>query len=107
MKELDDAFYQITVQQRDAAWRENEALRAEVEAHRAFCGEIYKALGTDDADRQKWPSMIRGLHAEKEALLALLMRVRQWDMMDAVADGPHWRREIDTAIGALRERLDK
>lgn len=44
------------------------------------------------------------LKAERDELLALLHRIRAWDMMDVAADGPCWKREIDAAIAKVEGR---
>lgn len=41
---------------------------------------------------------LRRLHAQRDALLALVEKIRRWDMLDATADGVYWKREIDAAI---------
>lgn len=38
------------------------------------------------------------LIAAAPELLGLLQRLRQWDHLNGVADGPYWQAEIDTAI---------
>lgn len=42
----------------------------------------------------------QGVAAETQVgrLTTLLTQIRGWDMMDATADGPFWRREIDKAL---------
>lgn len=37
--------------------------------------------------------------AELERANEVLRRIRQWDMLDASADGPFWKRVIDDALG--------
>jgi hypothetical protein len=39
--------------------------------------------------------------ATTAVLAALLKRIRGWDVMDATADGPYWRAEIDAALASL------
>lgn len=41
---------------------------------------------------------IMRLYRDKAELLALLKRLRGWDMLDATADGPYWKMELDAAI---------
>ena len=36
-----------------------------------------------------------------EAAEALLKKIRQWDMLDAAADGPYWKRTIDEYFGEV------
>ena len=47
-----------------------------------------------------------GLIAERDADLsfavALLTRIRQWDMLDVTGDGSFWKREIDAALLRLK-----
>lgn len=43
---------------------------------------------------------IERLERTNSALTALLRRLHQWDMLDAVSDGPYWRAEIDRLIGS-------
>lgn len=40
----------------------------------------------------------RALERENTILRTLLLRIRGWDMMDATADGPYWRRTIDEVL---------
>ena len=40
--------------------------------------------------------------AQVAMLAGLLRRIRGWDMLDAIADGPYWKREIDVALAAVR-----
>lgn len=44
--------------------------------------------------------------AEVEALRALLLRIRAWDMMDTATDGAFWRREIDAALKGASDADD-
>lgn len=37
-----------------------------------------------------------------DRMAMLLVRLRQWDMMDATADGPYWRSEIDAALTRIK-----
>ena len=69
--------------------------------------EIEAMFGSTEID-ERTAAELRRLHAENERLkaerdelLALLHRIRAWDMMDVAADGPCWKREIDAAIAKV------
>lgn len=44
--------------------------------------------------------VIDELRAKNTALASLLKQIRGWDMLDATADGPYWKRTIDKALEA-------
>ena len=49
---------------------------------------------------------LRRLHAQRDALLGLVKRIRQWDALDIPdTDGAFWKREIDAAIKAVEEEV--
>ena len=43
------------------------------------------------------------LKAERDALAAMLRRIRAWDMLDVAGDGAYWKREIDAALDGAKE----
>ncbi len=71
--------------------QENARLTAALEAEREkHDEEAYNdmAAAKEQAEQQR------------DAAHAALKRIRGWDMLDATADGPFWKRELDAALAA-------
>jgi hypothetical protein len=56
--------------------------------------QTVEALALLDAELAKDVTEV-GFGNTESAAVALLRKFRQWDMLDAVVDGPYWKREID------------
>lgn len=54
------------------------------------CGEDFSALR----------AALAAAEARERVLRELLMRLREWDILDGTSDGPFWRRAIDKALDA-------
>ena len=82
-------------------WKEREEPHKTIEMYVRECNRLERER--DEARRTVREAHEAGarLTAQRDALLALLGRIRAWDMMDTAADGPHWKREIDAAIKAV------
>ena len=49
-----------------------------------------------------WRGRTQRAEAQRDALLGLVKRIRQWDALDIPdTDGAFWKREIDAAIKAV------
>ncbi len=46
---------------------------------------------------------VSALLNERDALSAMLRRIRAWDMLDVAGDGAYWKREIDAALDGAKE----
>jgi len=96
-----------TTRDLEAAEQENAALRRELgeetELRRKAQAHVrlLQAALDEKPYADEYEDVVENLKAAEARLAvleALLKRLRGWDMMDATADGPYWRREIDAAL---------
>ena len=84
-------------------WPEKYALFRDGFDH--ACMVLTRDLTAARAERDAKDAQLTSCYAKLESALAeleaarkLLLRLRQWDMMDTTADGPYWKHEIDAAM---------
>lgn len=82
------------------------ATLAEMDTHGAGCAGEWEVLPLDPLDPQAMTGGERAAYVagyeralrENAAALALMFRLRQWDMLDAAADGSYWQNEMDKVL---------
>jgi hypothetical protein len=69
--------------------------------HCRSCGGGFQRAGFSPV--HEWNTRVNANTTPIRELVDVLTRIRQWDMLDVVEDGPYWKRTIDAALANVKE----